>query len=191
MSSVCRSEAPLAQPTAARHAGLALLCAAVVSTVQAAPQRVERFEAPTWQRLQATLQRPTAVVFTTTDCSYCPAVVQGVGAALAQGGLRAAKAELVAVVMDVAPGEADAALLADAHYRPADRLYAFAGQPAALRHAVQPRWRGITPAVALLAPGVAPRWIVGAPSAAQLDAWAREVAASRVTGGSRAGNRSR
>lgn len=146
---------------------------------QAAPGQVERFTPATWRHWQATLSRPTAVVFTTTDCAYCPAAVAALRRALAEGRLRDLHAELAAVVMDVAPGGDDAALLADAHYQPADRLLAFDGPAAALRHAVEPRWHGVTPAVALLAPGLAPRWIVGAPSEAQLEDWARAFGAAR------------
>lgn len=160
---------------------VAVACATLLlgAPVHAAPARVERFTPTTWRQWQATLSRPTAVVFTTTDCAYCPAVVAALRSALAEGRLRAAGAELAAVVMDVAPGADDAALLADAHYRPADRLLAFDGPAGALRHAVEPRWRGVTPAVALLAPGLAPRWIVGTPNQAQLADWARALDAAR------------
>lgn len=179
MSNPCLRER-LRRALCALVASVAVICAALplAAQVQAAPASVERFTPATWRHWQATLKRPAAVVFTTTDCAYCPAVVAALRRQLAEGRLRTSGAELAAVVMDVAPGDDDAALLADAHYRPADRLLAFDGPAAALRHAVEPRWRGVTPAVALLAPGLAPRWIVGAPSGAQLEDWARALSAA-------------
>lgn len=128
----------------------------------AAPREVETFDVSTWQSLQQ-VQRPTAVVFTTTDCAHCPAVI----AALADEARRRADASVVAVVMD-----GEAANVADAHYRPADRLFAFEGQAARLRHSVDPGWRGMTPYVALLSPGRPPVWVLGRPSPAQIETWA-------------------
>lgn len=144
-------------------------------SARASPAAVEPFTREAWTQWRDAPVRPSVVVFTTTDCAYCPAVVAALRRELAQGRLRSSGAELAAVVMDVKPGAADDALLADAHYRPADRLLAFDGPAAALRHAVEPRWRGVTPAVALLAPGVAPRWVVGAPRDAQLEEWAQAL----------------
>lgn len=154
---------------------LALLLASVTLAVQAAPPRaVEAFDSSTWPALQGGLQRPAAVVFTTTDCAHCPAVIQGLARALQQ---RHLPARLMVVVMDQAPGEDDAALLADAHYQPADRLLAFDGQAAALRHGVNPQWRGVTPYVALLAPKAPALAVTGSPSPSDLDTWVRSFSA--------------
>ncbi|MBP7667561.1 MAG: hypothetical protein KA774_11980 [Burkholderiaceae bacterium] len=150
---------------------LSLLLASVALAVQAAPPRaVEAFDSSTWPALQGELKQPAAVVFTTTDCAHCPAVIQGLARTLQQ---RHLPAGLVVVVMDLAPGENDAALLADLHYRPADRLLAFDGQAAALRYGVNPQWRGVTPYVALLAPKAQTLAVTGPPSAADLDTWVR------------------
>jgi glucose/arabinose dehydrogenase len=153
-----------------RHAlSLCLACAALAA--QAAPPRaVEAFDSNTWPALQAGLKQPAAVVFTTTDCMHCPAVIQGLAHTLQQ---RHLPARLLVVVMDQAPGEDDAALLADTHYRAADRLLAFDGQPALLRFGVDPRWRGVTPYVNLLTPKAAARAITGPPAEADIDAWVR------------------
>jgi hypothetical protein len=127
---------------------------------------IEAFTAERWQQLLAT-ERPAAVVFSTTDCAYCPAAID----ALAKE-LRAShrKAKLMVVVMD---GEGqEAALQADTHYRHADRLYTFQGNPVALRYAVDPHWRGMTPYVALIARHGAPAFFIGTPK--------REVLASTL-----------
>lgn len=132
----------------------------------AAPGAVEPFDAATWQALRKDVARPTAVVFTATWCAVCPQVVADL-----QRELRANKpdAQLLAVVIDAEP--ADAALLRSPHYRGVDRLYAFAAPAAQVQHAVNPRWRGVTPLVALLSPGAAPLWSTGAPSADSLQTW--------------------
>lgn len=148
---------------------LLLACAALAA--QATPPRaVEAFDNSTWPALQAGPQQPAAVVFTTTDCAHCPAVIQGLARTIQQ---RHLPAQLMVVVMDQAPGENDAALLADPHYRPADRLLAFDGQAAALRHGVHPQWRGVTPYVALLAPQAPALAVTGPPSQRDLAAWVR------------------
>ena len=137
----------------------------------AAPRVVEVFDRPAWGALQAGLTAPAIVVFTATYCAHCPAVV----AQLAQDKRRLLpSAQLIAVVMDALPAQDDARLLRDTHYRPVDRLFAFQGQAAALRHAVDPSWRGVTPYVAFLHPGEAPRWVTGPPQAQDLTAWARK-----------------
>lgn len=145
----------------------------------AAPEaatRVEAFDAPAWKQFVEAPGRPTIVVFSTTDCSHCPGVLK----TLAAHPLRQRqKAPLVAVVMDLAPGEEDDALLHSPHYAHASRLMAFAGQAAALRHAVNPAWRGMTPYVALLRPGAAPRFVLGMPAEAELRAWAGAAPATR------------
>jgi thiol-disulfide isomerase/thioredoxin len=153
---------------------LALWLTLAGPAAQAAPGTVDAFTPATWAALQSTLQRPTVVVFSATYCPNCPAVIEQLAQIVRQP-LR--HAELMAVVMDAAPGDNDAALLHDAHYRSVDRLFAFEGQAAAVRHAVDPRWRGVTPFVALLVPGAAPRLVTGAPGAADLDAWSRSFQA--------------
>lgn len=75
--------------------------------------------------------------------------------------------------MDQAPGDNDAALLSNSHYRQVDRLFAFAGQAPALRYAADPRWRGATPYVVFMAPKAPALAVTGPPSAADFDAWVR------------------
>ena len=82
---------------------LATALSGACSAAVAAPKAVEAFDATTWPALQQARQ-PVAVVFTTTDCSHCPAVVEQLARAVQQ---RRDGARLVTVVMDVPPGEAD------------------------------------------------------------------------------------
>lgn len=152
---------------AAWAAGLALL---VNLGAVAAPRTVEAFDAAQWRALQATLKQPAVVVFSATWCPNCPAVIEELAQDLRE---RHLAAPLLVVVMDVAPGEADAKLLQQAHYRVAERLFAFAGPAPALRYSVDPAWRGATPFVALLTPGAPPRFVTGPPTGDELDAWAR------------------
>lgn len=148
-----------------------MLALAVLGQAQAAPRAVEVFDRPAWGSLRAGLSGPAIVVFTATYCAHCPAVI----AQLAQDKRRLApSAPLIAVVMDAVPGDDDGRLLRDPHYRPVDRLFAFHGQAAALRHAVDPSWRGITPYIAFLHPGEPPRWVTGPPQPPDLAAWARK-----------------
>ncbi len=139
----------------------ALMLAGVVA--QAAPPAVLPFGADTWAELTRTPRHPLAVVFSTTDCTHCPAVIESLGVAVRKSG---SKARLVVVVMDGAGQEA--ALRGDRHYRPADALYAFSGDAIALRYRVNPDWRGLTPYVALVPVQDAPRFFSGAPPAGAL-----------------------
>ncbi len=139
-------------------------------TASAAPQQLEVFNAAAWGQLQAGLKTPAIVVFSSTDCVHCPAVLKDLAAQRQE-----MKTQLIAVVMDQEPGSDDAALLTNPHYRMADRLLAFDGQGQVLRYAVNPQWRGMTPYVALLRPGAAPQFVMGPPSPADLQAWRRQT----------------
>lgn len=156
-------------------AALALAALITWPTAQAAPAQVEPFDAKAWQAIQSSKQ-PAVLVFSTTDCAHCPAVFKQVGQQIRQ---RQLKASLVAVVMDMAPGDDDAGLVASQHHHPSDRVMAFAGQPQALRYAVDPAWRGVTPYVVFLSPGQPPVKVVGPPKVAVVEAWARQVKAVR------------
>lgn len=136
-------------------------------TAAAAPARVEPFGADTWKRLQAELPRPGLVVFTATWCPTCPEVLRKLADVRRANRLAS---PLVVVVMDT---DDEPALLADPHYRVADRLFAFDGDESALRRTVQPQWRGVTPFVALLPAGGAPVYVTGMPGGAQLEQWLR------------------
>jgi hypothetical protein len=152
-------------------AAMALFTGLSVHLATAAPPRtVEAFDAATWKALQAQATQPTVVVFTTTDCAHCPAVFKQLGQAIQK---RQIKGQLMAVVMDQAPGEDDAALRNSPHYAGVQRLFAFAGQAPAIRYAVDPSWRGVTPYTVYLAPKNAPVAVMGPPTSADLAAWAR------------------
>ena len=149
--------------------GLAAACAAFgPRAAHAAAPRAEPFDAETWARLKASLPRPAVVVFTTTYCATCPEVFEGLGAEIR---MRRPGAPLVAVVLD---GESLGRRPREAHLARAARLFAFRGQQeAALRHAVDPSWRGVTPWVALIGADGAVTFGGGTPTRDRLDAWAR------------------
>lgn len=156
----------MSQPCKLHSRGLsALLLALCASGAAGAPQRIEPFEAHSWQRLQQELPRPAAVVFSATDCTHCPGAIAAVAQQLKA---RAPKIPLVVVVMD---GDQHPGLLQDAHYRQASRLFVFRGRSAALQYAVNPKWRGITPYVALLPENGAPLLITGSPSEQEFAHW--------------------
>jgi hypothetical protein len=138
--------------------GVALLAAA---PVRAAP--IEDFTAVTWSSWQKALPRPAIVVFTTTYCTTCPDVMAALAAAVRDSGRRV---PLLVVIMD-ADGERERKHAG--HLAMADRIFAFRGQEAALRYSVDPRWRGVTPYVALFGPAGPPKFSTGLPSAARLD----------------------
>jgi hypothetical protein len=127
-----------------------------------APLTLHAFDAQSWTALQRQLPRPAIVVFTTTDCAHCPAVVEKIDQIRRS---RQPQAMLVTVVMDIGPDDADQ--LESPHYRLADRVMAFDGEAVRLRYAVDPRWIGVTPYIALLANGaVKPKFVMGAPTGA-------------------------
>ena len=168
MNAWCRSACALVLAGLA-FVGLVVAGLALAGSALAAPRAVEAFGTETWKSLQAAVRQPTVVVFTATWCATCPVVMEDLVAQLRQ---RKVKAAVLAVVMDVAPGDNDAALVRNPHYRLADRLFAFDGQAPAIRDRVDPRWRGAAPYVVLLSPHAAPRLSTGMPSDADLAAWA-------------------
>jgi hypothetical protein len=128
------------------------------------------------QRWAALLREPgpALVVFTTTDCAYCPDVIERLSLHLRserQAGRAAPRLDVV--VMDGA--DQPEALAVAPHYQTADRLFVFDGQAARLRRSVNPAWFGQTPYIALLpsarngAPAV-PRFVAGTPTTAELNA---------------------
>jgi hypothetical protein len=150
------------------HAAVALLaavCSFVAAGGKAAPPSVERFNAQTWPQLQRDLQRPAIVVFTATYCVSCPALLAHLSNELKT---RSPKAPIVAVVIDEADDEQ---LMTNGHYERASRLFVFEGNETSLRHQIDPRWRGVTPYVALLPTQGKPVFVAGTPSDAQLTVW--------------------
>lgn len=140
-------------------------CMLAAPALAVPPERVEHFEAATWERLQADLPRPSAVVFTATYCATCPAVLAKLADKLAEHDVRA---EVIAVVTDEAE---DRELLDSGHYERATRLFLFADNEASLRYRIDPRWRGVTPYIALLPVSGKPIFAAGSPSDAQIAAW--------------------
>jgi hypothetical protein len=134
-------------------------------SVQAA--EVLKFDRSTWQHFLGSAHKPLATVFTTTDCEYCPAVIDRLAHALRE---RHVKARLNVVIMD-SPVR-DMALLTDPHFGLADQLYVFDQEQAMqIRHAIDPTWRGVTPYVVLLGKRGPPRSFLGMPPAGEVDAF--------------------
>jgi hypothetical protein len=131
---------------------------ASAATAFAAPANILPFGMETWKELGQSPSRPMVVVFSTTDCGHCPAVIDSLAQEIRKS---RSKIRLAVVVMDGAGQEK--ALLADRHYRDANLLYAFDGDAMALRFKVNPGWRGLTPYVALIPASGAPRFHTGAP----------------------------
>lgn len=148
-------------------AASSLLMLAGVMPVLAAPATVESFDKATWPAMVRNAKQPAIVVFTSVTCTHCPGAI----ASLARQ--RAAKASSVSLLVVSMDADDDAALLRDAHYAPADRLFAFRGHPQALQFAVNPDWRGMTPYVAFVDGKGGARFVLGEPKAAVLDGWLR------------------
>jgi hypothetical protein len=150
-----------------RAISCAVLLAAALAigapAAQADPKALDAFGAASWPALQRDLPRPAVVIFTTTDCVHCPALIEQY-VARKQHLPKGRGLSVVAVVMDADTG--DVALLKDAHYRHVDRLMAFEGAAARLRFGIDPRWMGVTPYTALLPRGEATRFVMGPPEAA-------------------------
>jgi thiol-disulfide isomerase/thioredoxin len=144
---------------------ISLLLCCVPLLAAAEPKKVERFDTKTWAQLQKELPRPSVVVFTATYCSNCPALIDRIAQQLTKQGL---KQDIVAVVVDEATPQE---LLASHHYKSVSKLFAFDGNEATLRYGVDPRWRGVTPYVALLSAPDKVVFIAGTPSDAQFEAW--------------------
>lgn len=138
------------------------LCLGVSWAACALAAPIEDFDATTWGQWQKTLPRPAIVVFSTTYCATCPDVMASLAASVKDSGGRV---PIVVVIMDADGKRARAHA---AHFGVADRIFAFRGQEAALRYSVDPRWRGVTPYVALFGKAGAPTFATGQPSAAQL-----------------------
>lgn len=122
---------------------------------------VSRFDRNTWQHVLGSAPRPLAVVFTTTDCEYCPAVIERLARDLRRSPVRA---WLNVVVMD---GAGDGPTLSsDPHFGMADQLFVFDPEKAVqTRYAIDPAWRGVTPYVVLLGKNGASRKFLGMPPA--------------------------
>jgi hypothetical protein len=123
------------------------------------------FRADTWPRLLKEGPRPAAYVFTTTYCSTCPDVFD-----LLRKTVNASRknVELAAVLMDA---QGDRALMHARHYEGMTRLYAFDGFEPEIRHAVDPKWRDITPYVVLIDRQGKLQRVIGPPDQKRLEMW--------------------
>jgi hypothetical protein len=137
------------------HAGwLALALLLACGVAQALPAGTRAFDKTTWQKLKKEIARPSVGVFTET-----------VAKEIRKGPV---KAQLAVVVMDGA--RQPESWLKEPHYRKADVIYVFDGQETALRFGIDPKWRGMTPYLALFDRTGDPRFVIGPPSAQQLSA---------------------
>ncbi len=163
MSSACSGDA-----MRLRTRFVSLTACLVAAAALGAPASVEPFDSAAWERLQQELPRPSAVVFTATYCATCPAVLGKLSEALEKRGV---EGKVIAVVID----EAEAgALLQSPHYRHASRLFLFEGNEASLRYRIDPRWRGVTPYIALLSSTGEPLFVAGTPKDEHIAAWLGE-----------------
>lgn len=153
------------QALAAAFAGGVATLAAVSNVALAAPAAVESFDKATWPALVRNARQPAIVVFTSVTCTHCPGAI----ASLAKQ--RAAKGSQVPLLVVSMDADDDASLLRDAHYAPADRLFAFRGNPQALQYAVNPEWRGMTPYVAYVDARGGAKFVLGEPRATVLEGW--------------------
>lgn len=145
---------------------LACLLAAIAfipGVAEAVPAGTRIFDGTTWRKLTKELPRPAVVVFTTTDCSYCPDVIEALAVDLKKS---KAKTTLAVVVMDGA--SQPESWLKEPHYRKADALYVFEGQATALRFGIDPGWRGLTPYLAMFGRSGNPTFVIGSPSKKQI-----------------------
>ncbi len=138
----------------------------------AAAAMVEPFDKSSWPALVRS-DVPTLVVFTSVSCTHCPGAIARLAA---RRHALASRTRLVVVSIDA---DDAAALQADPHYAPADRLFMFRGSTPALQFAVNPDWRGMTPYVAYLGGNGEAKFVLGEPSDAVLSQWLK--ATTRAT----------
>ena len=126
---------------------------------------VADFDATTWTKLLRSGPRPAAYVFTNSFCATCPEAFEALHNKVKAGGK---PVPLAAILMDV---QGERALAHAHHYAGVSKIYAFDGFEPAIRQAVDPQWRNITPYVVLVARNGKLQRVTGQPTAAQLKAW--------------------
>lgn len=141
-----------------------LLMVMSIGTAVSAPVGVEYFKVGTWSELQVAAPKPHVVVFSTTDCAHCPGVIADIAKKIKE---KKNKIYLSVVVMDGASQLEY--LLSTPHYLMADRVYVFDGQSNAIRYAVNPSWRGLTPYVAVLSTKGEVNYVLGKLSRQQIN----------------------
>jgi hypothetical protein len=139
--------------------------AAPVEHAQAAIKIVANFNATTWTHLLRGGPRPAAYVFTNSFCATCPETFDVLQAAVLASGK---PVPMAAILMDV---QGERALAHAHHYAGVTQIYAFDGFEPAIRQAVDPKWRNITPYVVLVGRNGKLQRVTGQPNAAQLKAW--------------------
>ena len=138
---------------------------APVKHTHSAITTVADFDATTWTQLLKSGPRPAAYVFTNSFCATCPEAFE----ALQKTAVASGKpVPLAAILMDV---QGERALAHAHHYAGVTKIYAFDGFEPAIRQAVDPQWRNITPYVVLVARNGKLQRVTGQPTAAQLKAW--------------------
>jgi len=126
---------------------------------------VADFDASTWTQLLRNGPRPAAYVFTNSFCATCPEAFDALQKSVVASGK---PVTLAAILMDV---QGERALAHAHHYAGVTKIYAFDGFEPAIRQAVDPQWRNITPYVVLIARNGKLQRVTGQPTAAQLRAW--------------------
>lgn len=126
---------------------------------------VADFDASTWTKLLRSGPRPAVYVFTNSFCATCPETFDVLQQAVAATGQ---PVEMSAILMDV---QGERALAHAHHYAGVTKIYAFDGFEPAIRQAVDPKWRNITPYVVLVGRNGKLQRVTGQPNAAQLKAW--------------------
>ncbi len=138
---------------------------AQVEHAQAAIHSVADFDATTWTQLLRSGPRPAAYVFTNSFCATCPETFDVLNKSVMAAGKSVL---LAAILMDV---QGERALAHAHHYTGVTKIYAFDGFEPAIRQAVDPKWRNITPYVVLVGRNGKLQRVTGQPTAAQLKAW--------------------
>ncbi len=146
-----------------------LLSLVLVSGLQAAvPNPSSSFKPESFQSL---IDQKTAsiIVFSASYCAHCPAVVRS----LTKQSRRMAKPpRLIVVMADELPSPADKKSI----YNDVDHLMVFEGNEMAIRHAVNPTWRGLTPFVVLVGKDGRVSFFNGQPPGSDLQAWLSQQA---------------
>ncbi len=142
----------------------ASLLALAASASVAAPMAVEPFDKGSWPAIVRG-GAPAIVVFTSVGCTHCPGAIARLAAK------RKATTSRVRLYIVSIDAEDDSALLADAHYAPADRLFSFRGSTSALQFSVNPEWRGMTPYMAYTGGKGDAKFVLGEPKDGVLADW--------------------
>jgi len=109
-------------------------------------------------------RRPSIVVFSASYCANCPAVVRSLSKSRRRAAL---PPQLMVVMSDELPDQATRKQA----YQDVDRLAVFQGNELAIRYAVNPAWRGLTPFVVLIGRDGEVSYFNGEPPARDLQAF--------------------